>query len=142
MTKQRIISAQVKPCLAEIDVADLPPLARDLVALIGFGAAVALIEARAGLPTYIPNVASETHYLAGIVGFPAFTLLIKKYQGYMLVIPNCKYAVTKTRHRAILRLRDDGFSQTAISALTGLTPRQIRNIEYSIPAEERNGSLF
>lgn len=60
--------------LEEVDVADLPPLAQDLVALIGFGATIRLIDARPGLPTYVPKVVSDSHFLSGIIGMHVFAL--------------------------------------------------------------------
>ena len=126
----------------EVDIADLPPLAQDLVALIGFGATIRLIDARPGLPTYVPKVASGSHFLSGIMGMHVFTLLVRNYGGEMLTLPNCKFALTKIRHRNVIKLRAMGYSQTEVAALTGLTPRQIRNIESNLPQDDLNGSLF
>lgn len=128
--------------LEEVDVADLPPLARELVALIGFGATIQLITARPGLPTYIPGMASESHFIAGVVGMHCFALLVKNYGGTAITLPNCKFALTKIRHRNIIKLRSAGYSQFEVAALTGLTPRQIRNIESNLPEDDLNGSLF
>lgn len=128
--------------LEEVDVSDLPPLAQELVEMIGFGPTIQLIDARPGLPTYIPKVAGDEHLLSAIIGMHAFAQLVKNYGGEMLTLPNCKYALTKIRHRNVIKLRADGYSQTEVAALTGLTPRQIRNIEYNMPDDDRNGSLF
>ncbi|MEI7456567.1 MAG: hypothetical protein WCK93_07545 [Nitrosomonadales bacterium] len=134
--------AEFSISLKEIDVVDLPPLAQELVALIGFGATISLIEARPGLPTYIPGVASADHALAKTIGMHTFALLVKNYGGEMLTLPNCKFALTKIRHKNVIKLRSTGYSQTEVAMLTGLTPRQIRNIEYNLPEECPTGSLF
>lgn len=134
--------ADYKIALEEVDVGDLPPLAQELVVLIGFGAAIQLINYRPGLPIYIPVVACDTHHLADVIGMHSFALLVKNYGGDVLTPPNCKWAITRIRHRNVIKLRSSGYSQTEVAALAGLTPRQIRNIESNLPEDDRNGSLF
>lgn len=53
----------INPDLQEVDVKDLPPFARELVALIGFSATIRLVEARPGIPLYVPDVMFPEHQL-------------------------------------------------------------------------------
>ncbi len=129
--------------LEEVDVPDLPPLARELVALIGFSATIQLVEARTGIPTFIPkNVPAVNHWLIGTLGRKAAEALVKNFGGLTITVPNCKLALVKIRQRQILKSRDEGYSQTETALLHGVTPRWIRELESREPEEDRNGSLF
>ena len=127
--------------LEEVDIADLPPLAQELVRLIGFSAAMRLVDLRPGLPIYIPKEATPEHLLAAI-GMGAFKELVEAFGGESVTVPNCKLALTKLRHRHARKLRAQGYSQTEVAHLTGITPRQVRNIESAQEPEARNLSLF
>ena len=128
--------------LEEVDVADLPPLARELVALVGFSATMQLVEMRPGIPLFIPNTMNAEHMLAGALGIKAAEALVKNFGGLTITVPNCKLALVKIRQRQILKSRDEGYSQTEAAVLHGVTPRWIRELESREPEEERNGSLF
>lgn len=127
--------------LEKVDVADLPPLAQELVRLIGFSATMRLVDLRPGLPIYIPKEASDVHALA-VIGMGAFKKLVEAFGGESVTVPNCKLALTKLRHRNARKLRAQGYSQTEVAHLTGITPRQVRNIESAEPKEDKNGRLF
>lgn len=127
--------------LEEVDIADLPPLAQELVRLIGFSATMRLVTEKPGLPTYIPKEASHHHVLA-VIGMGAFKKLVEEYAGESITIPNCKLALTKLRHRNARKLRAQGYSQTEVAHLTGITPRQVRNIEAMEIPVDKNRSLF
>lgn len=128
--------------LEDSDVADLPPFARELVILIGFGATIRLIELRPGIPLFIPMSMHPDHALALEIGMHAASALVKNYGGTTITLPNCKHAMVRIRHRQIRKCRADGYSQTQAALLYSLTPRQIRNIESNLPDEDLNGSLF
>ena len=128
--------------LEQADLADLPPLARELVALIGFGATIRLVELRPGIPVYIPSSVRPDDVLALELSLDAATALVKMYGGETITPPNCKGAMVKIRHRQIRKIRKEGYSQTQAALLFSLTPRQIRNIESSIPQADSNLSLF
>ena len=135
--------AQAHPTLLEqADLADLPPFARELVALIGFGATIRLVEMRPGIPLYIPSTLRQDDPLALELSFGAATLLVKSYGGETITPPNCKGAMVKIRHRQIRKIRKEGYSQTQAALLFSLTPRQIRNIESAIPPVDANLSLW
>ena len=127
--------------LEEVDIVDLPPLARELVRLIGFSSTMRLVDLYPGLPCYVPKQASAEHKLAAI-GMGAFEKLVSAFGGETLTVPNCKLAMTKLRHRNARKLRAQGYTQTQVAHLTGITPRQVRNIEAMEVPVEKNGSLF
>jgi len=136
-------SVGMNPDLHEVDVKYLPPLAQELVALIGFSATIHLVEARPGIPLFVPNVLHAEHYLIGVIGAKAAEALVKNYPGETITVPNCKLALVKIRQRNILKSRqDDGYSQTEAALLHGVTPRWVREIESREPEEEKNLRLF
>ena len=128
--------------LDKATLADLPPFARELVELIGFGATLRLVELYPGIPCYVPYSADTDHPLVLGLGMRAAGALVKKYGGSTITVNNCKWTLVKIRHRAIREYRKEGFSQTKAARLFNLTPRQIRNIDSSLPKEETNLSLF
>lgn len=129
--------------LEDVDVKDLPPLAQELVAIIGFSATIHLVEARPGIPLFVPNALPSDHYLIGVVGEKAAQALVKNYPGETITVPNCKLALVKIRQRHIVKSRQqDGFSQTEAALLHGVTPRWIREIESREPEVEKNLRLF
>ena len=133
----------MNPDLQDVDVKDLPPLARELVALIGFGATIRLIEARPGLPSFVPkSVPTINHWMIAAMSQKAAEALVKAYGGETITVPNCKLALVKIRQRHILKSRADGCSQTEAALLHGVTPRWIRELESREPEEERNMRLF
>lgn len=128
--------------LEQADLSDLPPFARELVALIGFGATIRLIELRPGIPLYIPTEVSPDHELVLQLGMIAASALVKNYSGETITIPNCKHAMVKIRHRQIRKCRKEGYTQVQAALLYSLTPRQIRNIDSAEPKVELNRRLF
>jgi hypothetical protein len=128
--------------LENVDVKDLPPLAQELVALIGFSATIRLVENSPGIPQYIPQNISDEHYLVGMLGMAAASALVKNYGGDTITVPNCKRALCKIRHRQIRQSRSEGYSQNEAALLYGITPRQIRNIDSAEPKPETNLRLF
>lgn len=129
--------------LEDVDVKDLPPLAQDLVALIGFSATIRLVELRPGIPTFIPkSVPATNHWMLCVLNGKAAEALVKHYGGETITVPNCKLALVKIRQRHILKSREDGYSQTEAALLHGVTPRWIRALESREPEEDRNGRLF
>ena len=128
--------------LEQADLTDLPPFARELVALIGFGATIRLVELRPGIPLYVPATLRPDDQLVLELSLVAAELLVKCYGGETIIVPNCKGAIVKIRHRQIRKSRKEGFSQTQAAVLYSLTPRQIRNIETAVEASEANLRLF
>jgi hypothetical protein len=128
--------------LQDVNVKDLPPLAQDLVTLIGFDPTIRLVDARPGIPMFVPKMLPLDHWLIETLGKPAAEALVKHYGGETITPPNCKFALVKIRHRHILKSREDGLSQTETALIHGVTPRWVREVESREPVEERNGRLF
>lgn len=129
--------------LEDVDVKDLPPLAQELVALIGFGETMRLVERRPGIPTFIPKCVPEVnHWMLCTLSIKAAEALVKHYGGETITVPNCKLALVKIRQRHILKSRGEGCSQVEAALLHGVTPRWIRELESREPEEEKNLRLF
>ena len=85
---------------------DLPATARDLVRMVGWAKAEALIRELGGIPYPVPKAADNNpagairfERLAEIVGHRGAERIVSEYGGDVLEIPNCKTAIA----RAILR---------------------------------------
>lgn len=128
--------------LEDVDVKDLPPLAQELVAMLGFTHALRLIELRPGLPLYVPTEMHADHWLAVELGLKPAEILVMNFPGLTITPPNCKLAMVKIRQRNIVKSRADGYSQTEAAQLHGITPRWVREIESREPVVERNLRLF
>lgn len=128
--------------LEDADMKHLPPFAQELVALIGFGDAIRLVELRPGVPIYVPEKITSEHWLVVEFGMKAAEALAKNFGGLTITPPNCKLALVKIRQRQILNSRKNGCSQTEAAVLHGVTPRWISELESREPEEERNLRLF
>lgn len=132
------VSAQ----LEDVDVKDLPPFAQELVALIGFGSTLKLVELRPGIPFYVPDTMHPDHWLSVELGMKEALVLVQNFNGLTITPPNCKLALVKIRQRHILKSRSKGYSQTETALLHGITPRWVRELESREPEEEKNLRLF
>jgi hypothetical protein len=128
--------------LEDVDVNDLPPFARELVALIEFSATIRLVDARPGIPMFVPKTLPPDHWLIGVAGQKAAEALVKHFGGETITVPNCKLALVKIRQRQVVKSRDEGYSQTEAALLHGITPRWVRKIESREPEVEKNLRLF
>lgn len=128
--------------LTDAEVKDLPPFAKELVALIGFSALIQLVEERPGVPVYIPNALPTDHWLSSVIGEKHAEALVKNYGGETITIPNCKLAMQRIRQANIVKSRGEGYSQTEAALLHGVTPRWVRELESRESVQDKNLSLF
>lgn len=94
---------------------DLPETARNLVRLIGWAKAEALIRELGGIPYPMPkgmanNSAGAARFerLVEIVGRHGADALLREYGGGVMPIPNCKKAIARARMRAMRARCDAG----------------------------------
>lgn len=94
---------------------DLPPTARELVRLLGWPRAEALIRELGGIPYPVPtgpdnNDQGAIRYarLEEIVGRAGADILVAEYGGDRLSIPNCKAAIARARMRVMKARFDAG----------------------------------
>jgi len=128
--------------LTQSDLHLLPPFAQELVTLVGFAAAIRLVELHPGIPFYVPETLTDDHWLVAEVGRKLADKLVWQYGGGTITPPNCKNALCKLRHRQIRAQRAAGLSQNEAARQYGMTPRGIRKVESKAPEEDRNGNLF
>lgn len=132
---------------------DLPESARNLVRLIGWAKAQALIEARPGVPFPMPlrrdaNSAGAARYehLVELVGARSAEILHREYAGSDMPVPACKKAIAAAAHRAMRARYDQGATLEDIALEFGCTPRWVsvvlkRSDEAFGQVLERSGQM-
>ncbi|ANQ83675.1 hypothetical protein dqs_0599 [Azoarcus olearius] len=120
-----------KPAPPILD-SDLPATARDLVRLLGWPKAEALIRELGGIPYPVPkgadnNSAGAARYerLVEVVGPRGANALVAEYGGDTLVIPKCKAAIARARMRAMKARCDDGATLEEIALEFDCTTRWV-----------------
>lgn len=117
-----------------IDIADLPPRLAELAGIVGLPATLRLVECRGGTKIYVPDRATDGHWLARIIGLAALQKLVSARGRDTLEVDRAAAAVRAARDREIIARHDAGTSTAALALDCGLTQRQI----FSILA--RNGT--
>lgn len=121
-----------RPALA-IREADLPPSARELVRLVGWRGAMALVREMPGARIYCP-VRGATHsrqadaryaQVAELAGERAAARLYKEYAGALFEVPTCRAAIRSARDRYVRALYDADTPVEQICAATGISRRQV-----------------
>lgn len=85
-----------------VDVDQLPPQMRELVRTIGLSETIALLEARGGIPTYIPRQPTGNSELNAFLSAESVAKLVAKWPGETLDIPMPTKLVTQLKNRAII----------------------------------------
>lgn len=121
-----------KPSAPPILESDLPAMARELVCLIGWRRAEALIRELGGIPFPVPkgennNRAGAARFgrLADIVGETSAQRLVAEYAGTILNIPRCHKAIARARMRAMRARCDAGATLEEIALEFGCTTRWV-----------------
>ncbi|MDX9717201.1 MAG: Mor transcription activator family protein [Thauera sp.] len=111
---------------------DLPATARDLVRLVGWAKAEALIRELGGIPFPVPKGANNNsagaarfERLAEIVGVRGAERIVAEYGDDILHIPNCKTAIARARMRAMRARCDAGATLEDIALEFGCTTRWV-----------------
>jgi len=111
---------------------DLPDTARDLVRLVGWAKAEALIRELGGIPFPVPKGANNNpagaarfERLAEIVGQRGAERIVAEYGDDVLNIPNCKQAIARARMRAMRARCDAGATLEDIALEFGCTTRWV-----------------
>lgn len=112
--------------------ADLPATARDLVRLVGWAKAEALIRELGGIPFPVPRGAANNpagaarfERLAEIVGVRGAERIVAEYGGDILNIPNCKTAIARAKMRAMRARCDAGATLEDIALEFEVTTRWV-----------------
>lgn len=111
---------------------DLPETARNLVRLLGWHGAEALIRELGGIPFPVPkgannNAAGAARFerLAELVGNRGAEAIVAEYGDQILSIPNCKLAVARAKMRAMRARCDAGATLEEIAIEFRVTTRWV-----------------
>lgn len=121
-----------RPALA-IREADLPPSARDLVRLVGWRGAIAIVREMPGARIYCPvfgatlSRRADARYaqVAELVGERGAARLYKEYARTIFEVPTCRAALRRARDRYVRALYDANTPIEQICAATGISRRQV-----------------
>ena len=112
----------------QVVASDLPPRLAALAALIGLPATLRLVEARGGTRIYVPDEASNDHWLARLIGLPALQHLVAQHARDYLELDRGASALRAVRDRQIVADAQGGASTATLALECGLTQRQVFNI--------------
>ncbi len=107
---------------------ELPPVAANLVALIGKRLALALMSSTTRGNVYVPLRPKPSSKLVQTIGMAATLRLCEVYGGRTIHIPQCAATHRVKRDAEIRQLAADGIPHSQIALRFGLTDRQIRNV--------------
>lgn len=115
-----------------LDIEDLPPLFRELIALVGEPSALALVSARPGLRVYIPHDGwlqrQPENWLVELLGIETALKLGKHYGHTWLKLPKLDSIQREARHKAIIAAYAQGESTATLAIRFGYTERHIERI--------------
>ena len=118
---------------------NLPRSVRDLIDLIGFTPAIALVNVYSGKILKVPTGAREDGQtrsrLIGIMGLEAADKFIAIYGGERLQVARCVKAMRAERNLRIINAYDEGVSVPSLAGEHLLTERQIRTILKRVPGD-------
>lgn len=119
----------------------LPPLMRNLVRLIGLPETLRLLEARGGIPTYIPAHPDQSTELKAVLSAAALEALARsEYAGHRVELPKPDKVIAQLRNHAIRNARTQ-MSAAQVARTFGLTRRHVINLSAS-DAEDPTLDLF
>jgi len=111
--------------LREILPDELPPLLREVAALIGVEPALALARAGRGRDVYVPDVMPADHWIVLAIGMERARIFARRYGRDTLTLPTAKKVLAMMD---AARLHDEGRSVPVIAARLKLTTRHVRRL--------------
>ncbi len=119
----------------------LPPSIRRLVAAIGVGPTLALLEARGGTEIVINKEGMRSDLLTGLIGKTAAGLVIQLYaERGRVMLPMPDKLLIAARNREIAAAHDQGVSAPTLALRYRLTVRQVQNVCASARSERLNAA--
>lgn len=109
----------------------LPESVRGLVELLGWDAAMRLVNAYGGLMVTIPTgkrANAVADQLTELLGGPAAAVLMHHHSGERLTIPRCRDLLLAERNRALVAAYDAGTPVPELCRRYSLGERQVRGI--------------
>lgn len=121
------MAANKKSPVSLSDAAELlPPMARELLALLGEADALCLMRSCAGQRLRVPRALNDRHILAHTVSGGSYKALVRRFGGQDIQVPNCKAALLKLRDAQMVRDYDAGMLPNALCLKYGLTHRAVQ----------------
>lgn len=104
----------------------------DVVAVIGWSAAVRLVSFFGGSNLYVPGDPDERHPLVALMGWPAFRALCESFGDSTIWIPESTARPELERRRDIAKALLKGDTVQAIANRMGLTPRHVMRVRAEL----------
>ena len=127
-----------------MDLSALPRQTQEMIELIGLRDTLALMQARGGLPLYIPLSAAKAGVLREILPTESVMILCQSHlRGTTLELPQAGALLRLARNEEIRASAECGCNNWELAKRHGLTRRQIINIKQNTGSDDDpNLSLF
>ena len=106
----------------------MPPVARELLAVLGQADALALLRQRPGCAQWVPKKPNDSNELAHILSGPGFAALCRHYGDTYLKLPNCAALARGLRNAALVADYTAGLGRNALCMKYGMTVRSVEKI--------------
>ena len=125
-----------------IDIEYLPPLVQELIEVMGLPEAIKLLEARGGLPTYVPERPERSGVLSRIVSDVALCALCGRFGRETLDLPKMDGITQQLRNRQIVSAKGQ-VSGYDLAQQHGLSYRHVKRIWQKAKAcDDRQADMF
>lgn len=128
-----------------VSVDDLPRLLREMVALIGMQATLAIVQHYGGVRLYVPITMTPEHILARQIGADAAFKLSGEYGGLdHFYIPRAAVALRSARNTEIVDKFVKGVTLRQLALSYGMTERGVTKIlaTQDVARDDRQTGLF
>ena len=106
----------------------------DISAEIGYTATTTLIDWLGGTSLYVPQVATEDHFICKMIGISAFRILVRCYGNDVINLPIDYRRERTQRNRLIGALLGRGAGIEEIARLSGIGSKQIGHVRNELIA--------
>lgn len=126
-----------------VDEKLLPPVARQLVRVIGMPETINLLQERGGIPTRMPTAAEAQHGVLGRILTPESIAALTKSDlaGKRLELPKADKALQQLRNLAIAEARRT-HTAPEVARMFRLTRRRVIMINNDVSQDDDQGDLF
>ena len=125
-----------------IDTSCLPPLVQELIEVMGLAEAINLLEARGGLPTYVPEHPERAEVLSQIVGDIALCALCSRFGRETIDLPKMDGITQQLRNHQIVSAKGQ-VSGYDLARQHGLSYRHVKRIWQQAKAfDDRQADMF
>lgn len=113
---------------AKVCAQELPGSLREMVAVIGLPAVLALVAQWGGVVVAVPKRPGPDHPLVTALGADGASRFCAHFGGELLSIPRAARALQCLRNRELVAAYDAGVSATSLARSYRITLRQVRRI--------------